>query len=62
MNKTTRIRPEFESEINGYDRIVTMPTQFNNKPYSEFIKDKEAKINSKAVGLHKLGNHHGTSF
>ena len=57
MNKTTRIKPKFKSKSNGYDRIVITPTHFNNKPYSGFIKDEEAEIISKAVGLHNLDNH-----
>ena len=43
QRKTTRIKPEFESDSSGYDRIVITPTHFNNKPFNGFIKDDEAK-------------------
>ena len=61
-NKTTRIRPECESKSNRYERIVITSTHFTNKPYRGFIKDEETEIISKAVGLHNLDNHDGTSF
>ena len=62
QRKIIKIKPEFESDNTGYDRIVISPTHFNNKPFNGFIKDEEAETISKAIGLHELDNHHGTSF
>ena len=60
--KTTRIKPVFNSDNTGYDRIVITPTHFNNKPFVGFVTEEEAETISKAIGLKELGNHHGTSF
>ena len=62
QRKIIKIKPEFESDNTGYDRIVISPTHFNNQPFNGFIKDEEAETISKAIGLHELDNHHGTSF
>ena len=60
--KTTRIKPVFNSDNTGYNRIVITPTHFNNKPFVGFITEEEAETISKAIRLKELGNHHGTSF
>ena len=56
------IKPEFESESSEYDRIVVVPTHFNNKPFKGFISNEEANVISMAIGLDNLDNLHGTSF
>ena len=60
--KIMKIKPEFESDTVGYDRIVITPTHFNNKPFKGFITDEEAKIIRMAIGLDILDNLHGTTF
>ena len=60
--KIMKIKPEFESDTVGYDRIVITPTHFNNKPFKGFITDEEAKIIRMAIGLENLDNLHGTTF
>ena len=62
QRKIIKIKPEFESESVGYDRIVVTPTYFNNKPFNGFITEEEAEIINMAIGLQHLDNHHGTSF
>ena len=62
QRKIIKIKPEFESESVGYDRIVVTPTYFNNKPFNGFITEEEADIINMAIGLQHLDNHHGTSF
>ena len=61
-NPTARIKPVFNSESVGYDRIVITPTHFNSKQFKGYISEKEADTISMAIGLKDLENHHGTSF
>ena len=60
--QTTWIKPEFNSENLGYDRIVISPTHLNNKPISGFITENDAETICAAIGLKEIENHHGTSF
>ena len=62
MRNDVQIKPVFGSIQKGYDRIVVTPTNFNNKHFKGFISESEADTISRAIGLHELNNHHGTSF
>ena len=62
QKKTIKIKPEFESNRIGYDRIVVTPTHFNNKPFRGYVTDQEANVINMAIGLHDMDNLHGTSF
>ena len=62
MNKTMRIKLEFDTKSNGYGMIVITPTHFNSKGYRRFIKDEDAEIINKTVGLHNFDNHRETSL
>ena len=62
QRKDVQIKPVFDSNQKGYDRVVVTPTHVNMKQFKGFKSESEADIIGRAIGLHELENHHVTSF
>ena len=60
--KTTRIKPGFNSSNTGNNRFVIELTHSNSKTFKGFINYQKAVTISREIVLEKLNNHPGTFF